>query len=113
MAEQVLFTEENKTHVLSIAVSHSSSNGTYRLSVNKNIDETNAEGITWRTFVPFADGNFNCTLARGRKSQAKLDKANTVIKENMAQYTELWNNGEYQKLANVISGELAARKIIL
>lgn len=85
-------------------------NGLYRFSVSKEtITEEN--GFICTQFIPFAGGNFNYTVASGRKSQKKLDILNQIIEENQEKLTELWKNEQYQTMCSLLKDIAVLKKI--
>ena len=92
---QVLLEERNdlqEKDYLVLKIRHS--DGVYILTVTKETENT-SRGYGIREFLLFAEGNFNATLSRGRKSQKKLDTYNRIVENNKEHYTELWKNGKY------------------
>lgn len=87
--------------------------GKYRLSVTKeNICYNHTRGWTSRQFLCFADGNFNVPLGLGRKSAKKLEKLEILINSMKDDLTDMWKNGEYQKLASTFCARVRAEGIM-
>lgn len=51
----------------------------------------------------FADGNFNTTIARGRKSQKKISTIEEYLQKNKAELRDLWAEGRYKDMADMFS----------
>lgn len=109
MAE-VLISEQTKQNykgetivsqeVLSLKAKHY--NGSYRVIVEK---ETHEDGMV--EFLLFADGNFQVSLANGRKSQSKLDKIENILEENKNTYFNMWNEKRYFEIGEDIKSKTA------
>ena len=99
---ELLLNEQEKTNILGetfisqdfLSIEAKHYNGVYKVCV---IKETHEKGMT--EFLLFADGNFNVTIGRGRKSDKKLEKIGKIIEENKNKYLELWKNKDYQTIA--------------
>lgn len=91
--------DDSKEEVLELKVIHRL--GSYILSVSKNFVEYK-DNFETTTVIPFASGNFNYTITKGRKSQKKLDLLNNIIEENKYTLLGLWTSAEYRSMCDLI-----------
>lgn len=91
---------EQVTVHLNMYVNHSSDYGRYSFHCMRETTKG-----CFVEYIPYADGNFRVTLANGRKSQKKIDKANEVIKSLETELVNLWKNGQYQTMANMVTAQ--------
>lgn len=89
----------NKEEVLDLQVIHRL--GSYVFTVSKKFIEYK-DNCSITTIIPFASGNFNYKITKGRKSQKKLDLLNNIIEENKHTLLGLWTSAEYKAMCNLI-----------
>lgn len=101
----VLGEEKTVQDVLSIEPSHY--NGKYKVTVNK---EEVKNGF--RSFLLFADGNFNVTVGSGRKSAKKLEKLEQYINRNKEELVSMWKAKKYQLMVDTICQDVVIEKLV-
>lgn len=115
MAQSILSTKEEKKNMLSdelvevqevLAIKPRHWNGRYAICVTR---EEHKDGMV--TFMPLEHGNFNVTVASGRKSAKKLEKLEIMVSDNMEKLTELWKQQKYQDMVKVFEEQVLARKL--
>lgn len=75
--------------------------GAYRVSVRRE----KIENRPWGSVIicePFADGNFCIKLGEKRKSEARLTKIESFLKNNLDELFNKWTAGNYQGIADSI-----------
>lgn len=75
--------------------------GSYILSVSKNFVEYK-DNLKTTTVIPFASGNFNYIIAKGNKSQKKLELLGNIIEQNKYTLLGLWVSAEYKTMCDII-----------
>ena len=85
---------DNK-EVLEIKITHS--NGFYNCFIHKSLISGN-----FSETMLFAQGNFWFKISQGRKSQKKIDKLRNFVFENQEQLKNLWLQGNYNQMINLI-----------
>lgn len=101
--KHVLGQQDNATDLLIMEVKHGS--GRYYLTCNKQT-EKKQDGYSIMEWIPFQAGNFNSTIANGRKSAQRLTKLNNILENRKAELVNMWTNGQYQEIVNFILPEL-------
>lgn len=109
MTKVLLETRQNEqgeqvTDRLSMEVKHY--NGLYRFTVVK---ETVERGFV--QILGFAKGNFNYTIAQGRKSQKKLDTLNKIIEDNKETLNSLWLEDKFQDMCQLVHEQAILKKV--
>lgn len=90
--------EQNK-HFLTIAISHR--NGQFIAVWTHEIDEAKTNYTSTLT-IPTADCNGKITIKDARFSIKYLEKADKLLADNLHKYFDIWNDGQYQELANTL-----------
>ena len=90
--------EQNK-HFLSVRISHN--NGRFIAVWTQEIDEYK-NGYKSTLSRPFDDCNGRITIKDARFNLKWLEKADKLLADNLQKYFNIWNNGQYQELANTL-----------
>lgn len=87
--------DSDNKEVLEIKITHS--NGFYNCFIHKSLISGN-----FSETMLFAKGNFRFKVFQGRKSQKKINKLEIFIYENQEQLKNLWLQGNYDQMINLI-----------